>query len=452
MAKHKLNTKTPALERPDLDMHPQRTVSVHPQRTVSVHPQRTVSVHPQRIISRRGFLKVAAATGAAFALPQVWIKAQAAKPIKLGFIALTDSASVIMAKELGFYRKYGVDVEVVKQASWAALRDALLNGDIQAAHCMYGMPFSVFNGIGGQAGKEMFIAMMISNNGQAITLSKALSGVGRNWDKLKPELEKLQKGAQDTTFAMTFPGGTHDMWLRYFLAAKGIDASKTSQQRIITIPPPQMVANMKVGNMIGYCVGEPWNVVGVAQDVGYTAITTQEIWKHHPEKALVVNKDFAARKDDLKAVMKAVLEASEWLDKLPNIRKAASTIGQSQYVNAAPDVIGARLEGRYDMGGGNGTKQFLEDRMLFFRDGKVSYPRRSHAIWFMTQYVRFGYLKTAPDYKAVADRLILQDIYREVAKELSISLPDDDMKPWTLTLDKAKFDPNNPAAYLKGVQ
>ena len=149
--------------------------------------------------------------------------------------------------------------------------------------------------------------------------------------------------------------------------------------------------------------------------------------------------------------MKAILEAGQWLDNIPNIRKAAATIGQAQYVNASPDVIGARLEGRYDMGAGLGTKQFLEDRMQFFRGGKTPYPRLSHAIWFMAQYQRFGYLKTAPDYKAVANKLIMQDLYEQVAKEMSIAIPTDDMKPFTTSLENTRFDPNNPAAYLKSV-
>ncbi len=400
-------------------------------------------------VSRRDFLKVAAGTAASFALPNIWIQSKAASTIKLGFIALTDSASIIMAKELGLYKKYGVDVEVVKQASWAALRDGVLNGDIQGAHCLFGMPFSVYSGIGGQAGKEMPIAMILSNNGQGITLANALGEVGRDPKKLKGALEKLVADGKDTTFAMTFPGGTHDMWLRNYLEFAGVDASVTGKQRIITIPPPQMVANMKVGNMIGYSVGEPWNGVAVQQKIGFTAITSQEIWKHHPEKALVLNKAFSSQKDEVKAIMKAVLEASAWLDEVGNIRKAATTIGSAQYVNASPDVIGARLEGRYDLGNGLGTKQFLDDRMLFSRGGKVSMPRLAHGIWFLAQYARFGYKPFPADAKAIADKLIMQDLYAEVAKEVGLSLPTDDMKPWTMTLDKSKFDPNNPAAYLK---
>jgi nitrate/nitrite transport system substrate-binding protein len=402
-------------------------------------------------INRREFIQKAVAASTVFVAPHIFSRASAQKPIRLGFIALTDCASVVMAKELELYKKYGLNVEIVKQASWAALRDGLLNGDIQGAHCLFGMPFSVYNGIGGQAGKEMKIAMVLNNNGQAITLGKGLSGVGRDIKKLKPALEKLAAEGKDTTFAMTFPGGTHDMWLRNYLAAAGLDASTSSKQRIITIPPPQMVANMKVGNMIGYSVGEPWNGVGVAQDIGFTTITSQEIWRHHPEKALVLNKDFAEQDDTVKKLMKAILEAGQWLDNIPNIRKAAATIGQSQYVNASPDVIGARLEGRYDMGAGLGVKQFLEDRMQFFRGGKTPYPRLSHGIWFMAQYQRFGYLKTAPDYKAIANRLIMQDLYEEVAKEMSIAIPTDDMKPFATALETTRFDPNNPAAYLKSV-
>ncbi len=402
-------------------------------------------------INRRQFMKTAAAASAAFAVPQIFSRGSAQKTIRLGFIALTDCASLVMAKELGYFKKYGLDVEIVKQASWAALRDGILNGDIQGGHCLFGMPFSVYTGIGGQAGKEMKIAMILNNNGQAITLSKALSSVGRDPKKLKPALEKLAAEGKDTTFAMTFPGGTHDIWLRNYLAAADIDATVSGKQRIITIPPPQMVSNMKVGNMIGYSVGEPWNGVGVAQDIGFTTITSQEIWKHHPEKALVLNKDFAEQDDTVKKLMKAILEAGQWLDNIANIRKAAATIGQAQYVNASPDVIGGRLEGRYDMGAGIGVKQFLDDRMQFFRGGKTPYPRLSHAIWFLAQYQRFGYLKTAPDYKAIASKLIMQDLYEDVAKEMNIAIPTDDMKPFSTSLDSTKFDPNNPAAYLKSI-
>ncbi|GGJ37455.1 CmpA/NrtA family ABC transporter substrate-binding protein [Deinococcus roseus] len=396
-------------------------------------------------INRRQFIKAATVT-AASAVPAVnFVKAQS-KKIQLGFIALTDCASLVMAKELGYFEKYGVDVDIVKMASWAATRDALLTGDIQGAHCLFGMPFSVYNGIGGPAGKELPIAMMLNNNGQAITLESGFKGVGTDLKKVKDRVDGLIKSGKAPTFAMTFPGGTHDIWLRYWLAATEIDQSKVG---IITIPPPQMVANMKVGNMDGFCVGEPWGGVAAQQGIGFTHITTQQIWKHHPEKALVLNKQFSERKDEVMAIMRAILDASAWLDNLANRRKAAAVIGASKYVNASAEVIQARLEGRYDMGEGIGTKQFLDDMMLFSRKGATNMPRHGHGVFFMAQYVRFGYLKKLPDVDKIAEKLILTDLYKQVAKDAGLKLPDDDMKPWTMTLDKAKFDPSKPEAYLK---
>jgi len=253
------------------------------------------------------------------------------------------------------------------------------------------------------------------------------------------------KAGKAPTFAMTFPGGTHDMWLRYWMAAAGIDQSKVG---IITIPPPQMVANMKVGNMDGYSVGEPWNGVGVAQGVGFTHITSQQIWRHHPEKALVLNKEFSSRKEELKGVMRAILKASKWLDVASNRRGAAKTICSSRFVNAPAEVIDARLEGIYDMGEGLGTKKFVGDQMVFHRGGQTNFPRKGYGIWFLAQYQRFGLLKTAPDYQKVVDTLILEDLYREVAKEAGLKVPDDAMNPIQMTLDKVTFDPKNPAAYL----
>jgi nitrate/nitrite transport system substrate-binding protein len=242
---------------------------------------------------------------------------------------------------------------------------------------------------------------------------------------------------------MTFPGGTHDIWLRYWLSAAKIDQKDVS---IITVPPPQMVANMKVGNMDGYCVGEPWGGVAVQQGIGYTHISTQDIWKHHPEKALVLNGDFVKkRREEAKAVVKAILDASKWLDDRTNLKKAASVIGKQSYVNASPEIIEARLLGSYDLGCSYGSHTYVEDTMLFHNKGFVNLPRKSHGIWFLAQYVKFGYLKDPPDYKAVADKLILSDLYKEAASELGVSLPDDDMKTFTVNIDSAQFDPANPA-------
>jgi len=403
--------------------------------------------------SRRSFLKTAGATvaGAAVAggLPRAFAQTASTqkRAVNIGFIPLTDCASVVMAQELGYYKKYGVDVNIIKQASWAAVRDGLLSGDLQAAHLLYSLPLSVYTGIGGAAGKEIPIAMVLDNNGQAITLSNALSAAaGSDLKKSGAAINALIAAKKAPTLAVTFPGGTHDIWMRYWLAAIGVPQSKVG---IIVVPPPQMGANMKVGNMDGFCVGEPWGGVAVDQNIGFTALTSQQLWKHHPEKVLGLNKDFSTQTDEVKAVMRAILDASAWLDSLPNRRAAAKVISASKYVNASESVIQARLEGRYALGAGQGTRQFLGDQMMFSRAGATNAPRHAHAIWFMAQYVRFGLLKQAPDYSAVASKLLMTDLYAQVAREAGLKVPADDMSSFTITLDGARFDPKNPAAYIK---
>jgi len=379
-------------------------------------------------------------------------KPPVSEPIKLGFIPLTDCSAIVMAKELGLFKKYGVEVVVTKETSWANIRDKILTGELDGAHCLYTMPFSVYTGVGGKAGSEMRIAMMLNVNGQAITLSNDFCGkVGfKQMNKVTPVVAAKLKAEKEVTFAMTFPGGTHDLWLRNWMSLAGLNQKAV---KIITIPPPQMVANMKVGNMDGYCVGEPWGGVAVKQGIGFTQIASQNIWKDHPEKALVVNKEFSeTRREDLKKVMKAILEACIWLDNPANRKKAAAIIGRAPYVNAAADVIESRLMGDYNLGCNQGVEVYDKDYMLFYKGGTVNYPRKSYAIWAMAQYVRFGYLKEEPNYKAIADKLILQDLYEEVAKSMKIKIPTDDMKPFSLTMDKTVFNPSNPSAYLKVVK
>lgn len=370
--------------------------------------------------------------------------------IKLGFIPLTDCAPLVIAKEMGFFTKYGVDVQISKEASWAVVRDKILNGELDGAHCLFSMPFSVYTGIGGKAGSEMKIAMILNNNGQAITLSKDFCGtVGYKDIKGVAGAVKQLKAKKEVTFAMTFPGGTHDIWLRNWLAAAGVNSKSVG---IITIPPPQMVANMKVDNMEGFCVGEPWNGVAATQNIGFTHIASQDIWKDHPEKALVVNKAFAdTEKEDLKNVMKAIIEACKWLDVMSNRKKAALFLSRPNYVNAPVQVIEARLMGSTDLGCDLGVQKYKDDYMLFYKNGQVNAPRLSYGVWFMAQYVRFGMLDSAPNYKAIAQKLIMTDLYAEVAKSMGVPVADD-MKPFKTNLETITFDPNNPAAYLAGAK
>ncbi|MEO6120665.1 MAG: CmpA/NrtA family ABC transporter substrate-binding protein [Acidimicrobiales bacterium] len=362
------------------------------------------------------------------------------RPVKLGFIALTDCASLVMAKELGYFAERNLDVTLEKQASWPATRDNLINGQIDGAHCLYSMPYSVATNIGGSGGTPLKIAMMLNNNGQAITLKKDFADVGYlDLVAAKAALER-----KEPTLAMTFPGGTHDMWLRYWLHATKVDRSKV---KIIPVPPPNMVENMKAGNMEGFCVGEPWNAVAVRQGIGFTHMTTQDMWLNHPEKALVVNETFAAQKSDvLEDVMADVLKASKWLDDLANRAKAAVTIGDPAFVNAPAPEIEGRLLGKYELGPGLSPKTYQGDQMVFYRDGAVNFPRRSHGVWALAQYQRFGLLKETPPYMQLVDDIILTDLYAKVATAEGIAIPADDMIPFDVKLDSTTFDPTKPEA------
>jgi nitrate/nitrite transport system substrate-binding protein len=231
--------------------------------------------------SRRRFVQQSAGALCFGALsPTVWAAGSDApelKEVRIGFIPLTDCASVVMASVLGLDVKHGVKFVLSKEASWAAVRDKLVNGEIDAAHVLYGLVYGVHLGLGG-AKKDMAVLMTLNQNGQAITLSQQLADKGAVDGTSLAKL--MVKEKREYTFAQTFPTGTHAMWLYYWMAAHGIDPMKGA--KVITVPPPQMVANMRVGNMDGYCVGEPWNHRAIVDKIGITAATTQDIWQDHP--------------------------------------------------------------------------------------------------------------------------------------------------------------------------
>ncbi|MBI2706168.1 MAG: ABC transporter substrate-binding protein [Actinobacteria bacterium] len=373
------------------------------------------------------------------------------RKVTLGFISLTDNAPLVIAKEKGFFDQYGLDVTLENGKSWPGVRDKLLNGEFDGAHALFSLPFSVATGVskieGDQAkAKSLRVAMMLNQNGQAITLANDLSAAGYN-DLPAAKETILGKGAK--TFGQTFPGGTHDTWLRYWLKAAGIDW-KANGIDLKAIPPPEMFNNLNQENVRGYCVGEPWNARAVAKDKGFTTIATQDLWLNHPEKALVVNEKFATEnKDVLKDVMKAIFEAQKWLDDQANVTETAKIIGVEKYVNATPAEIEGRLKGEYDLGAGLGNKTFNGNQMRFFRDGDVPFPAKAYAVWFMAQFVRFGHLTELPPAKQLADQIILSDLYAEVASSMGVKVPDTDMKPFEIMLDKVTFDPAKPEEEAK---
>ncbi|CAB5686890.1 CmpA/NrtA family ABC transporter substrate-binding protein [Comamonas aquatica] len=400
--------------------------------------------------SRRQFLRQAAGAAAGTALfaqlghGGVWAAGSDApekKEVRIGFIPLTDCASVVMASVLGLDKKYGVTIVPSKEASWAGVRDKLVNGELDFAHVLYGLVYGLHLGVGGPK-KDMAVLMGLNQNGQAITLSKALADKGAVDG---PSLAKaMSQNPRDYTFAGTFPTGTHAMWMHYWLAAAGINP--LSGAKLITVPPPQMVANMRVGNMDGFCVGEPWNHRAIMDGIGITANTTQDIWKDHPEKVLGATGDFANQyPNTCRAVIMAILEAGRWIDaSLQNKLKMAETVAQKSYINTSVDAINQRILGRYQ----NGLGKTWDDphHMKFFNDGAVNFPYLSDGMWFLTQHKRWGLLKSHPDYLAVAKQINRIDLYTQAASQLKVAVPKDAMRSSKL-MDGVVWDGKNPAQY-----
>ncbi|HEV8644488.1 MAG TPA: CmpA/NrtA family ABC transporter substrate-binding protein [Burkholderiales bacterium] len=363
--------------------------------------------------------------------------------LKVGFIPLTDCASVVIAATEGFDRKYGIKITPTKEASWAAVRDKLMNGEIDAAHVLYGLIYGVHLGVGGQK-KNMAVLMTLNNNGQAITLSNQLREKGvSDGAKLKALVDSEKR---DYTFAQTFPTGTHAMWLYYWLAANGINPF--ADVKTIVVPPPQMVANMRVGNMDGYCVGEPWNARAIFDKIGFTAASTQDIWKDHPEKVLGTTAEFAQKyPNTARALIMAVLDAAKFIDTMSNRRKVAEIVADKSYVNTAVDVIDGRLHGKYD----NGLGKTWDDPnyMKFYNDGAVPFPYLSDGMWFMTQHKRWGLLKEDPDYLAVAQKVNQVELYKQAATQVKVPVPKESIRSSKL-IDGVVWDGNNPKAYAAG--
>ncbi len=406
--------------------------------------------------SRRQFLKTSLVAGAGAAGAMGLIPAgvrQAAwaagsdapekTEVKIGFIPLTDCASVVMASTLGLDKKYGIKITPSKEASWAAVRDKLVNGELDAAHVLYGLIYGVQLGIGGPK-KDMAVLMNLNHNGQAITLSNKLKDKGvTDGASLKKLIDQEKR---DYTFAHTFPTGTHAMWIYYWMAAHGINPF--TDVKTITVPPPQMVANMRVGNMDGYCVGEPWGARAIADKIGYTAVTTQDIWKDHPEKVLGTRLEFAQKyPNTARAMIAAILEASKYIDTLSNRAKVAGVIAAKSYVNTDASVIVGRMQGAYE--NGLGRKWNDANYMKFYNDGKVNFPYLSDGMWFLTQHRRWNLLKQDPDYLAVAKSVNQIDLYKQAAAAAKVPVPASPMRTVKM-IDGVTWNGQNPKAYASG--
>jgi nitrate/nitrite transport system substrate-binding protein len=402
---------------------------------------------------------------AAKALFPSGVMAQAAGPevkgTKLGYIALTDSAPLIIAKERGLFSKYGLpDMDIAKQASWGATRDNIALGvsgnGIDGGHILRSKTHLYTTGAVMQNNQPLPIYTILSLNEdcQGISVSNEYKdlNIQKDASPLKEAFARKKAAGKDLTAAMTFPGGTHDLWLRYWLAAGGIDPD--NDIKVITVPPPQMVANMKVGTMDCFCVGEPWNEQLVNQNIGYSAVTTGEIWSNHPEKVLGMRADFVDKNPKAtQAMLMAVMEAQMWCDKPENKQEMAEIVARRQWFNVpVADIIG-RLKGDINYGLGRKVSDPKLAMKFWGENGTTSYPWKSLDSWFIAENIRWGKFAPNTDIKALVDRTNRSDLWSEAAKTLGIAgAPTGASRGIETFFDGVKFDPADPMAYLKSLK
>ncbi len=382
------------------------------------------------------------------------------KGTRLGYIALTDAAPLVIAKEKGLFAKHGVpDMDIAKQASWGAMRDNIALGTkangIDGGHILRPKTHLYATGKVMQNNQPlpMYTLLNLNEDCQAISVSNEFADlkVGVDAKPLKEAFAKKKAAGKDVKVAMTFPGGTHDLWIRYWLAAGGIDPDKDVS--LIVVPPPQMVANMKVGTMDAFCVGEPWNEQLVNQNIGFTALTTGEFWFKHPEKILGMRADWVDQNPlTTRAILMAVMEAQQWCEKTENKQEMAEIIGRRQWFNVpVADIIG-RIKGDINYGHGRTAKGTNLLMKFWGEKGEASYPWKSLDTWFVTENIRWGKFEPTTDIKALVDKTNRSDLWIDAAKTLGLSgFPTGADRGPEKFFDGKVFNAADPAAYLKSL-
>jgi nitrate/nitrite transport system substrate-binding protein len=349
------------------------------------------------------------------------------KDLKIGFIPITCATPLIMAHPLGFYSKQGLNVEVVKTAGWALIRDKMLNKEYDATHFLSPMPIAISLGLGSTA-TPMHVATIQNTNGQAITLA------------VKHKDKRDAKDWKGFKFAVPFEYSMHNFLLRYYVAESGLDPDKDIQIRVV--PPPEMVANLRAGNIDGFLGPDPFNQRAVFEEVGFIHLLTKELWNGHPCCAFGTSAEFIQKNPNtFAALYRAVLNAAAMARQAGNRELIAKVIAPQQYLNQPETVIAQVLTGKFADGLGNVKN--VPDRADF-----DPIPWQSMAVWMLTQMKRWGYLKGDVNYKQVAEKVFLLTDAKKQMKALDMKTPEGAYPKFTV-MGKV-FDPEKADAYIAG--
>ena len=401
--------------------------------------------------------------------------------LRLGFIALNDCAPLVVASEQGFFRQEGLCVTLSREASWANVRDKVAVGALDGAHMLAPMTLAASLGVGGER-TPICVPLSLNLNGSAVTVTRALADALREVDPegmaQKPRsarpLARLiaarrERGEPLLTFAVVFPYSMHNYELRYWMAQAGIDPDR--DVRLVVVPPPRMAPRLRAGDIDGFCVGAPWNAVSVSEGAGEILIYASELWRLGPDKVFGVTDAFAAANPDtLQAMLRALLRAAAWADAPHNRAELASVLARPEYVGAPEEIVRLSRVGAPPYVAGEPGPGSL-DYIVYHRYA-ASFPWRSHAVWFLSQMLRWGQVGEGLDIAAAAEAVYRPDLFRAAAAELGEPAPLVDEKvegahPVAWTLDEASapiamapdlffdgkvFDAAQPAAYAASFQ
>lgn len=387
------------------------------------------------------------------------------KTAKLGYIAIVESVPMIIALEKGFFAKYGMtDVKVDKQANWGAARDNVKigsgGGGIDGGQWQMPMPYLISEGIITDNTKvPMYVLAQLNTQGNGIAIAGKHKGknISLKMEQAGPALfNQLKAEGGRFKAAYTFPKANQEFWIRYWLAANGINPD--TDVELLTVPASQTVADMKRGVMDAFSTGDPWPYRIVADDIGFISALTAEIWKAHPEEYFAMRKDWVDKHPKAtKALLKGIMEAQQWCDDFSNRKELAAIVSQRQYFGVPENVLLDPLMGKYNLG-----ERQIDDKsmaVLYWKDskGSVSYPYKSHDLWFLTESVRWGFLPkdTLTNAKALIDQVNREDIWKEAAKEMGVAaadIPTSTSRGIEEFFDGIKFYPEKPQAYLDSLK
>lgn len=392
---------------------------------------------------------------------------------------LTDCAPLVIAKERGFFAAAGLSVELSPEASWANIRDKVAAGVLDGAQMLAAMPIAATLGLG-SISRPAIAPLSLDLNGNAVTVSNALYGMLESaaspqdsrpvrmamaFAKLVDEGKR--SGRAPFTIATVFPFSTHNYELRYWLASAGINPDE--DLNLVTIPPPQMVAQLEAGKIDGFCVGEPWNTLAVQRGIGTVAVANHSIWNNAPEKVFAVNADWAAENPGtLQAILRALISAARWIDHPGNRTETVHVIAGESCIGVPTEAVTPSMSGRFHMRAGS-EAVLLPDFNVFYRYA-AGFPWISHAEWIVTQMYRWGQINTPLDIRKIAEKVYRPELYRQAAAKLGISVPVASRKTegghetgWQLDgtlgpiemgpdlfMDGRTFDPAHLVDYLKG--